>query len=181
MNKKLIAYFVTGAMALGLAGGVAYQGTAKAQTNTPQTASTVNVATDNQKIDNQQPAYTGSIKVANPQDNAKDSGKNVKDNEAQESAKLASLAKITPDEAKAAALKVVTGTVTKVSLDNENGNLVYSVDIKTSTGSTDVKIDAGNGKVLAQDNGQDNEKAGETEKAKTPDNDNVQLEQQGEN
>ncbi|HHY78787.1 MAG TPA: PepSY domain-containing protein [Thermoanaerobacter sp.] len=187
MNKKLLAYVVTGAMALGLTGSAAYQGIAKAQTNTPPTVtSTTSSTQDQQNINEQQPVYQGSIKVANPQDNVKDNEKNIKDNEAQESAKLASLAKITPDEAKAAALKVVPGTVTKVSLDNENGYLVYSVEVKTANGVVDVKVDAGNGTVLAQDKDQDNEKhekekAGEVEKANAPDNDTVQLEQQGEN
>ena len=188
MNKKLMAYVVTGAMAIGLLGGASYQGIAKAQTNAPApSAVTSNVTTqsDKQNINEQQPMYQGTIKVPNSQDNAKDNEKNIKDNEAQESAKLASLAKITPDEAKAAALKVVPGTVTKVSLDNENGYLVYSVEIKTNTGLVDVKVDAGNGAVLAQEKGQDNEKSkekvSEGEKTNAPDNDTVQLEQQGEN
>ncbi|MGB9678861.1 MAG: PepSY domain-containing protein [Thermoanaerobacteraceae bacterium] len=185
MNKKLTAYVVAGAMALGLAGGVvAHQGIAIAQTNTPPAATSSVSSTDNKNIDEQQPVYKGSISVANPQDNAKD-GSAVKDNEAQESAQLASLAKVTPDEAKAAALKVVPGTVSKVELDNENGYLVYSVDITTNNGSVDVKVDAGNGAILAQDKGQDNEKgkeiAGEAEKTNTPDNDTIQLDQQGEN
>ncbi|MDK2794277.1 MAG: hypothetical protein PWP75_906 [Caldanaerobacter sp.] len=189
MSKKLISYMVAGAMALGLIGGATYQGIAKAQTSpsTPPAVTATKAATSNdqQNVEEQQPVYQGTIKVANPQDNGKGS-EAVKDNEAQESAQLSSLAKITPDEAKAAALKVVPGTVEKVSLDNENGYLVYSVEIKTNSGVVDVKVDAGNGAVLAQDKGQDNEKhekekAGEVEKANTSDNDTVQLEQQGEN
>jgi len=192
MNKKLMTYVVTGAMAIGLLGGASYQGIAKAQTNAPAPSavtSTVTTQSDQQNINEQQPMYQGTIKVANSQDNVKDNAidneKNLKDNETQESAKLASLAKITLDEAKAAALKVVPGTVTKVNLDNENGYLVYSVEIKTNTGLVDVKVDAGNGAVLAQEKGQDNEKSrekvSEGEKANAPDNDTVQLEQQGEN
>ncbi len=188
MNKKLMTYVVTGAMAIGLLGGASYQGIAEAQTNAPAPSavtSTVTTQSDKQNINEQQPMYQGTIKVANSQDNAKDNEKNVKDNEAQESAKLASLAKITLDQAKTAALKVVPGTVTKVSLDNENGYLVYSVEIRTNTGLVDVKVDAGNGAVLAQDKGQDNEKSkekvSEGEKTNATDNDTVQLEQQGEN
>lgn len=188
MNKKLMAYVVTGAMAIGLLGGASYQGIAKAQTNAPAPSavtSTVTTQSDQQNINEQQPMYQGTIKVANSQDNAIDNEKNVKDNEVQDNAQLASLAKITPDQAKRAALKVVPGTVTKISLDNENGYLVYSVEIKTNTGLVDVKVDAGNGAVLAQDKGQDNEKSkekvSEGEKTNAPDNDTVQLEQQGEN
>lgn len=184
-----MAYVVTGAMAIGLLGGASYQGIAKAQTNAPAPSAVTSTATmqsNKQNINEQQPMYQGTIKVANPQDNAIDNEKNVKDNEAQDNAQLASLAKITPDQAKAAALKVVPGTVTKVSLDNENGYLVYSVDIKTNTGLVEVKVDAGNGTVLAQDKGQDNEKhekekVSEVKKANAPDNDTVQLEQQGKN
>ncbi|KHO61368.1 peptidase M4 [Thermoanaerobacter sp. YS13] len=188
MNKKLMTYVVTGAMAIGLLGGASYQGIAKAQTNAPAPSavtSTVTTQSDQQNINEQQPMYQGTIKVANSQDNAIDNEKNLKDSEAQDNAQLASLAKITPDQAKAAALKVVPGTVTKVNLDNENGYLVYSVEIKTNTGLVDVKVDAGNGAVLAQEKGQDNEKSkekvSEGEKTNAPDNDTVQLEQQGEN
>ncbi|KUK07969.1 MAG: Peptidase propeptide and YPEB domain protein [Caldanaerobacter subterraneus] len=156
MSKKLISYMVAGAMALGLIGGATYQGIAKAQTSpsTPPAVTATKAATSNdqQNVEEQQPVYQGTIKVANPQDNGKGS-EAVKDNEAQESAQLSSLTKITPDEAKAAALKVVPGTVEKVSLDNENGYLVYSVEIKTNSGVIDVKVDAGNGAVLDQDKG----------------------------
>jgi len=43
-------------------------------------------------------------------------------------------ATITPEAAQEAALKAVAGQVKKVSLDNENGNLVYSVEVQTPTG-----------------------------------------------
>ncbi len=68
-----------------------------------------------------------------------------------ESAKLASLARITKEQARAAAVAQVPGTVTAVELENEDGNLVYSVEVKTSAGDQDVKVDAGNGKVLHVD------------------------------
>ncbi|SNX53287.1 PepSY domain-containing protein [Thermoanaerobacterium sp. RBIITD] len=178
MNKKLLAYFVTGAISLGAIGGASTLSIAKAATNTP--------AKIQSSVQNNlnQPNYNGSIKVPN-QNNTKDGAKGVKDNEANESAKLKSLAKITEIQAKDAALKAVTGTVNKIELDNENGNLVYSVDIKTNKGSVDVKVDAGSGMVLSQDNGGDNESKGketskETEKSNTPDKDNIQVEQQGE-
>lgn len=76
-----------------------------------------------------------------------------------ESAKLASLARITKEQARAAAVAQVPGTVTGVELENEDGNLVYSVSVKTSAGEQDVKVDAGNGKVLhvEKDGGDGNE------------------------
>lgn len=64
--------------------------------------------------------------------------------EADEAAALAPLAKISADEAAAAAQAEVPGDVGKVELDNENGSLVYSVDIA----GQDVKVDAGTGAVL---------------------------------
>lgn len=55
---------------------------------------------------------------------------------------------ITADQARAAAeAHLNAGTATKVQLDDENGKLVYSVEIGTS----DVKVDAMTGAVLGVD------------------------------
>jgi hypothetical protein len=84
--------------------------------------------------------YTSSVTVA-------DTGTDSDGNDAA----LAGLAKITPEQAKAAALASVPGTAGKVELENEDGNVVFGVEVTTATGSKmDVKVDAGNGKVLAQ-------------------------------
>lgn len=62
------------------------------------------------------------------------------------------LAKVTPEEAQAEGLKHVPGgSVLRVDLDDENGYLVYSVDILKDGQSNDVKIDAGNGQFLYVD------------------------------
>ncbi|KYH33261.1 PepSY domain-containing protein [Neomoorella mulderi] len=186
MNKKLLASLTTGVMLLGAATGIGVfsnQPAKAAAASIPaiaQSAATVNTAPANgqQQVqaNQHQPAYNASIKVANPQN---DNGTEVneateKQNEAAESQALQARAKITADAAKSAALKAVPGTVKKVALDNENGNLVYSVEIQAASGSIDVKVDAGNGQVLTQDrdSGQDNEKG-----AKGIDNDNIQVEQ----
>lgn len=72
--------------------------------------------------------------------------------EAAESASLSGLAKVSPEAATAAALKAVPGTAGAVQLENENGYVVYGVEITAADGSVvDVKIDAGDGSVLAQD------------------------------
>jgi uncharacterized membrane protein YkoI len=68
--------------------------------------------------------------------------------EGAESERLQSLARITPEQAQAAALAQVPGTVKKVELENEDGNVVYGVEIKTAKGESDVKVDAGDGRVL---------------------------------
>jgi len=67
--------------------------------------------------------------------------------EQQESQKLQSLAKITPQQAQQAAETSVKGTASRVKLENEDGNLVYAVAI----GGNEVKVDAGNGHVLYTD------------------------------
>ncbi len=62
---------------------------------------------------------------------------------------LAGMAKISLDSALKEALKTVPGTVLKAEIENENGYLVYGVEIaKVDRQIVDVKIDAGNGKVL---------------------------------
>jgi len=84
--------------------------------------------------------FISSIRVA-------DSGDDTEVSEAEEFAQLAPLAKMTAEEAKTIAKSSLTGVVTEVELDNENGNVVYSVEITDNNVKKDVKIDAGNGKV----------------------------------
>jgi len=56
--------------------------------------------------------------------------------------------------------------------------VVYSVEVQTDRGHEDVKVDAGDGRVLARDGGQDHahEREGEHEGPEA-DGGNVQLEQ----
>jgi uncharacterized membrane protein YkoI len=66
-----------------------------------------------------------------------------------ESATLASLAKIDRAQAEQAALVKVPGTATAAELGNENGNVVWEIDVKAKDGTQhEVKVDAGNGTVL---------------------------------
>ena len=64
--------------------------------------------------------------------------------DAQESAKLKLLAKITAPQAQRAAEASLGDRASSVKLENEDGNLLYAVVI----GQTEVKVDAGNGRVL---------------------------------
>jgi uncharacterized membrane protein YkoI len=92
---------------------------------------------------NQSPSYQSSITVPEQEDD-----------EQAEAAKLAPFAKIDANQATAAALAKVPGTVMRTALDNENGNLVYSVEIRLASNEVrDVKVDAGNGAVLQADAG----------------------------
>jgi len=59
------------------------------------------------------------------------------------------MAKVSLDEAIQAALKAVQGKVLKAELEDEDGSLVYGVEVvKADNSVMDVKIDAGNGKLL---------------------------------
>lgn len=103
----------------------------------------------------QEPTYSCSIKV--PQ--------GTKDQD------LAKLAKIPAAQATQAAQAAVSGTVKQSELENENGCLVYSVDIQSADGKFhDVKVDAGTGTVVHQEasakQGAEREGPGEVEDGK---------------
>jgi uncharacterized membrane protein YkoI len=109
--------------------------------------------------DEKSPSYTGSLTVTE----ATTAGKH----EADEATALASQAKITIEQAKAAALAANPGAIViKAELDNENGTLVYSVELSSGA---DVKVDAGNGAILHTDTDADN-----GEVTGGPDTDHVQ-------
>jgi hypothetical protein len=131
----LVLAFLLGSLTLGLV-----LAAPPSPTTTPQ--ATVDNGSNGQKSD---PAYTGSITV--PANQANDA------NEQAEADALKALAKISADQAKQAALDANKGaTVSKVGLDDENGFLVYSVQLKDASGKAmDVKVDAGNGKILASE------------------------------
>lgn len=102
-----------------------------------------------------EPSYTGSITV--PEDESL--------SEADEAAALQPLARIDADQASAAATQAVPGKVLRVELDNENGSLVYSVEVDSGAGVVDVKVDAGNAKVLAQETDDDAGESDDDERA----------------
>lgn len=90
------------------------------------------------------PQRTG-MKMAEASDGDGETNDDVKDQQA--SAKLQPLAKITPQQAQQSAEQTGSGKASTVKLENEDGNLVYAVVI----GQQEVKVDAGNGKVLYTD------------------------------
>jgi uncharacterized membrane protein YkoI len=59
---------------------------------------------------------------------------------------------ITAEQAQAAALAAHSGTVIKTELDDENGQLIYSIELDSGL---DVKVDAMTGAILSTDSGQD--------------------------
>jgi uncharacterized membrane protein YkoI len=95
----------------------------------------------------QEPIYTGSVTV--------DEVQTESTNESDEAVALQGKATISSADAESAALKAnPSTTVVKTELDNENGTLVYSVELSNGA---DVKVDAGNGSILFTDNGDDSE------------------------
>ncbi len=158
IKRLLVGTGIAGALAAAFLLGSLTLGIAAAQTpapTPPSAQSAAQAATQQEKNSNQdkeanqeeqQPAYTGSIK--SPADRQGQS-------EQDEAKALAGLAKITPDQARQAALGQFQGaTVDKVDLENENGSLVYGVQLTDKSGKArDVKVDAGNGKVLATEAG----------------------------
>ncbi len=140
-----VAAFLLGSVTLG---GAFAQGPSPQ----PSPQATAQAGSDQQE---QQPNDTGSIQV--PQNQP---GQNEQD----EAAALQSQARITADQAKAAALAQLPGaTVHAVALENENGSLVYSVQLTDAAGKVqDVKVDAGNARVLhVEADGPDGHGAGE--------------------
>jgi len=135
MRKWLIGGGILGVLVVALLVGSLAM-TAFAQDPTPQAQTEEQADTGPNE---QFPSYDSSIRV----DDAQYEGTSETD----EAAALAGLATITPEQAKAAALEANPGaTVVKVELDNENGALVYSVELGNGL---DVKVDAGNGAILS--------------------------------
>lgn len=67
-------------------------------------------------------------------------------------AALAKLATVTPAQASEAATKAVPGKAATPKLENEDGNVVYSVEVTDAAGTVhDVVVDAGNAKILASE------------------------------
>ena len=153
MSKKKLIAGAAAATVLTLGGGAAI-----AAQQAPETT-----ASDS-KQEQQEPSYKGSVKA--PADTAADAGEGKegsgneaadKKQETGESQKLQNLAQIDRAAAEKAALGAVPGTVKDAELGNENGYVVWDVEVVGQGGKvTDVKVDAGNGKVLAQETG-DNE------------------------
>ena len=100
--------------------------------------------------DEQDPSYTGTVQA--PQDATAADGTDAELSEADEAASLQGLATVTPEEATAAALAAVPGTAGDAVLEDENGFVVYEVQVTAADGAViEVKVDAGDASVLAQE------------------------------
>jgi hypothetical protein len=95
----------------------------------------------------QEPSYASSVAV----DQAQTEGMSETD----EAAALQDKATLSAADAETAALVANPGvSVVKTELDNENGALVYSVELRNGS---EVKVDAGNGAILFSEAGGDHE------------------------
>src|SRR5258705_226077 len=80
---------------------------------------------------------------------AMNSSQEKKEEKGENQANLAAKAKITKEQAEATALKRAPGTVESSELEREHGRLVYSFDIRNSSGTIDeVQVSAITGKVV---------------------------------
>lgn len=119
-NKSLLAFLAIPLAGLGIVGSVAF---ASSNTSTPT-----------------MPQAQVSQKTLSADSKEKDS--EVPDS--QEQALLQAKAKITADQAKVAAQAKVSGTVSSVKLDDEDGTAVYEVVI----GNQEVKVNAVDGSIM---------------------------------
>jgi uncharacterized membrane protein YkoI len=152
MNKQTLATLgVTAAVTLGVIGSVAL-----AESPPPSASPTTPQAPAGAKeLDTQEPSYTGSVQAP------KETG--AEQSEAAESAALAALAKISEADARNAAVAKFPGaTIQKATLEDENGNVVWAVELTDANkAAQEVKVDAGNAAILAVEaGGADNEKGG---------------------
>jgi uncharacterized membrane protein YkoI len=84
-------------------------------------------------------------------------------NEAAEARELRDLAKIDRSEAEKAAPQAVPGTAESARLEEENGYVVYEVEVVGDDGQYHhVDVDAGDGKVLRQNTGEGGDEPGES-------------------
>lgn len=152
MRKQIIGGLATAAaLTIGVVGATAYAETPPPTPN-PSTSPQTPKTGDADKEHNE-PTHTGSIQA--PKDTGTEN--ETTESEAVESAALAALAKISEADARAAALTQFRGaTIQKATLEDENGSVVWSIELTDANKvAQDVKVDAGNGTILAVEAGGD--------------------------
>ena len=123
------------------------------------------VSTDGTQQDVKVDAQTGKIVKVEVDDEENGKENDEEENDTQTQAELAKQAKITEEQATKIALEKVPGTVNEVELEDENGTIVYGIEVVSTDGTQqDVKVDAQTGKIVkveADDveNGEENDEA----------------------
>ena len=108
-------------------------------------------------------SYVSNIQNLFAQSSGSSNSSSTSDQPEEDQSKLMPLAKITNDEASQIAIKNVSAQssdVKSIELEDENGDVIYSVDITQGDKPVDVKVDAVNGNVLEvqQDDIEQNDK-----------------------
>jgi hypothetical protein len=137
-RRKLIVGAAAAVLALGGGGAAvaAQQGALPGQEEDPNITGTVSAP--------------GGNEGAEGHENEAATENEAQDNEA--GGQLEGLARIDRAAAEKAALGAVPGEVKETELENENGFVVYGVEMQGNDGRLhEVVVDAGNGKVLAQE------------------------------
>ena len=115
------------------------------------------VSTDGTEHEVEVDAQTGEVLKVEADDDDEEN----EEEDSQNQAELAKQAKITEDEAINTALEKVPGTVNEVELEDENGTMVYEIEVLSTDGTEqEVKVDAQTGEVIkveANDEGNDDE------------------------
>lgn len=62
---------------------------------------------------------------------------------------IGAVSRISPDEAKEAALQRINGNVINIGLEHEKDRLIYDVDVRTNRGAFEVIVDAADGTVVS--------------------------------
>jgi uncharacterized membrane protein YkoI len=159
MRKRTIATLATAAaLALGVVGTQALAETPPPSTSPAPSGQPTAPKPAGTSTEAQEPTINGTVPA--PKDAA-----GAETTEANETAALAALAKVSEADARNAALAKFPGaTITKASLGDENGFVVWSIELTdASKAPQEVKIDAGSGAVLAVEaGGADTEKAGKS-------------------
>lgn len=157
MNKKVITLVLVGVMALG--------GTVVAYATTNKTVSTA-------------PNYSTQTVSEDQSKNQVDQDKET--NDEQELTAANTKTAITEDQAKQTALaSIKDGTVQSIQLEDEDGVIVYGVEIKSGNTAYDVKVDANTGSIVKSEQDNENSEKGKIEK-ESQDNDNVEHENDSE-
>ncbi len=156
-RRGILGFALLSALALGV-GGLARAQRAGTQPKTDQQSDTTrapyrsSIQVPNDEANEVEENEADENEQNEAQENEQDEGEGGAA-EAGEAARFQSLARVTADQARAAAVAQVPGTARTVELDNEDGNLVYSVEVATTAGDRDVKVDAGNARVLHVEKG----------------------------
>ncbi|MEN3003978.1 PepSY domain-containing protein [Dehalobacterium formicoaceticum] len=137
----------------------------------------VEIKTGNAVHDVKVDAITGAI-LKSDQDGDNESNEQGEENDEQELNAANTKTSITEEQAKQVALaSVKDGVLKELELEDEDGVVVYGVEIQSGSNIYDVKVDANSGSILKMDQDNEKDEKGNIEKeSKGGDNDNVQHE-----